>query len=89
MTEKIQRDALLEILQRGITEARSFALTGDSAICADLLDALDNIPRHLADWGPTSQHEVEEQLRTFDQMYPNHCTRYLDLLRQLSSSSEK
>jgi hypothetical protein len=73
---------LLSILQRGITEARTSALCGDLQTAADLLDALDNIPRHLQTWSPQSEREISEQLSTFQRAHPDHATDYVGLLGQ-------
>jgi hypothetical protein len=70
------RACLLGILQRGITEARSCALAGEANKAADLLDALDNIPRHLARWTESSEREIQDQLGAFDRSHPNHQTSY-------------
>ena len=81
MDEQIQK-CLLGILQRGITEARSCALLGESKTAADLLDALDNIPRHLANWRPNSELEITTQLDIFRKQHPNHATDFAAILRQ-------
>ena len=71
-----QQLALLGILQRGITEARALALTGHAEQAAELLDALDGIPRHLARWRPESSREIERNLKAFRERYPDHATDY-------------
>jgi hypothetical protein len=81
MDEQIQK-CLLGILQRGITEARSCALVGENKTAADLLDALDNIPRHLANWTPDSEIEIAMQLDTFRKQHPDHATDFAAILRQ-------
>lgn len=73
-------DVLLRVLQRGVTEARTCALVGDVERAAALLDALDNIPRHLAAWSQASEQAVLLQLRSFDNAYPNHATQYASLV---------
>lgn len=72
--------SLLSILQRGITEARTSALCGDLRKTADLLDALDNIPRHLSDWNEHSEQDVTGQLSAFQRAHPDHDTDYVGLL---------
>lgn len=57
-----QQAVLLGIPHRGITEARSLALTGAAERAAELPDALDGIPRHMAHWRPESSHEIELSL---------------------------
>ena len=81
MDEQIHK-CLLGILQRGITEARSYALVGENKIAADLLDALDNLPRHLANWTPNSELEIAEQFYTFKKQHPDHVTDFAAILRQ-------
>ena len=76
---------LLGILQRGIIEARSLSLTGDSKKAADILDALDNIPIYLSSWSEDSEQKIETQLQCFGEIYPNHYTDYLAVLRTRSS----
>ena len=76
------QQCLLSILQRGITEARSSALCGDVRRTADLLDALDNIPRHLYAWNENSEREVAEQLSAFQRAHPDDDTDYVGLLTQ-------
>jgi hypothetical protein len=71
---------LLSILQRGITEARTLALTGEACAAAQLLDALDNIPRHLADWSGDSEQEIRTQLAAFQDGWREHPTNYVGLL---------
>ena len=73
---------LLGILQRGITEARSLAYGGNAKVCADLLDALDNIPVHLYSWRDDSEDSIRTQLSTFRRMYPDHTTDYVHALSQ-------
>lgn len=69
---------LLGILQRGITEARFLSLTGENRKAADLLDALDNIPKHLANWNDElSESEIETQLSCYMKLNPNSVTNYL------------
>lgn len=68
---------LLGMLQRGITEARAMALTGDNKAASALLDALDNIPRYLDSWTERSEQEIESQLACFRDAFPAHCTDYL------------
>jgi hypothetical protein len=77
---------LLSILQRGITEARTCVLRGDAQKAADLVDALDSIPRHLHAWNENSAHELAEQLAAFHRSYPDHDTNYPDLLNRRVSS---
>ena len=48
-----------------ITEARSCALAGENKRAADLLDALDNLPRHLANRETGSEREIMMQLEVF------------------------
>ena len=76
------RACLLSILQRGITEARACALTGDPEKAAQLLDALDNIPAHLHRWQPDSEQQIALQLEAFLQVYPDHETDYLRILQE-------
>ena len=75
------KECLLGILQRGLVEARGFALCAQHKKAADLLDALDNLPRHIANWSVHSESEIEQQLEVFDTAYPDHETRYAELLR--------
>ena len=81
MDEETQK-CLLGILQRGITEARSSALAGENKVAADLLDALDNIPRHLANWTPNAEPEITMQLETFWKQHPEHATDFAAIFRQ-------
>ena len=74
------KQSLLGILQRGITEARTSALCGDLQRAADLLDALDNIPRHLHAWSDASEREITAQLAAFQQAHPDHETDFVGLL---------
>lgn len=71
---------ILGVLQRAITEARSMTLAGEGNKAADLLDALDNIPRHLANWSESSAHEIHEQLSVFMKKYSDHCTDYIKVV---------
>jgi hypothetical protein len=77
---------LLGILQSGITNARSLAYEGKAACCADLLDALDNIPRHIFRWTERSEKEIAMQLSAFSKKYPHHETDYLYKLRNRVAS---
>jgi hypothetical protein len=76
---------LLGIIQRGITEARSLTLTGESKQAAAILDALDNIPKHLHSWSDNSEREIEIQLHCFKDGYPSHYTDYLKLFQDRTS----
>jgi hypothetical protein len=76
------KQCLLSILQRGITEARTSALCGDVRRTADLLDALDDIPRHLSAWNEDSERGVTEQLSAFQRAHPDHDTDYVGLLAE-------
>lgn len=80
--DKQTQNCLLGILQRGIAEARSCALLGENQIAADLLDALDNIPRHLANWTSNAELEIMMQLETFQKQHPNHATDFVTIFRQ-------
>jgi len=80
--DELTRKCLLGIIQRGITEARSCALSGHNKATADLLDALDNIPRHLAKWMPDSEREIAVQLETFQKQHPNHATDYAAIFKK-------
>lgn len=79
------KNCLLSILQRGITEARSMALVGESEKAALLLDALDNVPRHVASWTQGSESEIRSQLRAFAQANPEHPTDYTWMLENRES----
>jgi hypothetical protein len=81
MDEQTQK-CLLGILQRGIAEARSCALVGENKKAANLLDALDNIPRHLANWTPNAELEIIMQLETFGKQHPDHATDFAAIFRQ-------
>jgi len=70
---------ILSILQRGLTEARAMAEGGDTKAAAALLDALDNLPRHLASWGRNSETEIRIQLQCFANAYPAHQTDFVSL----------
>ncbi|ALG68207.1 hypothetical protein [Beggiatoa leptomitoformis] len=70
---------ILGILQRAITETRTMVLMGQTEKAADLLDALDNIPRHLANWQESSKFEIQAQLSYFMEKYPNHLTNYVEV----------
>ena len=70
------KDCLLSILQRGITEGRTLALCGQLEAVADLLDALDNIPRHLANWSDKSESCILGQMQTLMQSVPTLPTNY-------------
>lgn len=82
MMDQQNQKCLLGILQRGITEARSSALTGENRLAADLLDALDNIPRHLANWTSNSEFEIAMQLDAFQKQHPDHITNFSVILRE-------
>jgi len=71
---------ILGILQRAITEARSMTLAGEGNKTADLLDSLDNIPRHLANWSESSMQEIHEQLSVFMKKYSDHYTDYVKVI---------
>ncbi len=71
---------ILGILQRAMTEARTMTLAGEGNKAADLLDALDNIPRHLANWSDSSIQEIHEQLSVFMKKYSDHYTDYLKVI---------
>jgi hypothetical protein len=71
------RNCLLSIMQRGITECRSFALSGNLEAVACLMDALDNMPRHLAHWTEVSELEIKDQLDTLMQSVPTLPTNYV------------
>jgi hypothetical protein len=72
---------LLGILQTGIIESRSLAYEGQLGYCADLLDTLDNIPRHIFRWTERSEEEIAIQLSAFSKKYPHHQTDYPHTLR--------
>ena len=66
-------ECLLSILQRGIAQARSLCCDGNSQVAADLLDALDNIPRAIFDGTEPYPGALLEQLDVFDKLHPEHC----------------
>lgn len=63
-----------------LTEARYCVLVGENKKAANLLDALDNIPRHLASWTLSSESEISMQLKTFRKQHPNHPTDFMTIL---------
>ena len=63
---------LLSILHRGITKARTLSYEGKSEVAADLLDALDNIPRIIFLGREDYKDQLLEQLDTFDKQHPEH-----------------
>jgi hypothetical protein len=75
---------ILAILQRGITEARSLVLCGETKKAALLLDALDNLPRHLAEWNDESESQIATQLKCFRDAVPDHPTDFARMLESLS-----
>ena len=77
--------SLLSILQRGVTHARALSLEGRNKTAADLLDALDNIPRAVACGSEALEDEIVDQLKTFKNLHPEEVTNYCWMLENRQS----
>lgn len=69
--EENKRRQLLFILHRGLGDARNLSLGPNSQQIFHLADALENIPLHLIRPCASSLDEIERDLATYAQKYPD------------------